>query len=99
MHIRTNSCVLPVARIGWRVRRQVESVVVETWGESQVALGDTVTATITIARAHAPEYRGFLRRCDRTLPYPTPTPTQPYATPLTPPNLPYPAPAHLFSPA
>lgn len=35
----------------------------ETWGESQVALGDTVTATITIIREHASEYRGFRRRC------------------------------------
>lgn len=42
---------------------QVESVVVETWGESQVAMGDTVTATVTVVREHAPEYQGFRRRC------------------------------------
>lgn len=41
---------------------QIDSVKVETWGESQVALGDTVTATITIIREHACEYRGFRRR-------------------------------------
>lgn len=39
---------------------------VKTWGESQVAVGDTVTATVTIVREHAPEYQGFRRRC--TLP-------------------------------
>ncbi|CAN0264958.1 unnamed protein product, partial [Hapterophycus canaliculatus] len=43
-------------------RVKVKSVVVETWGESQVALGDTVTATITIAREHATEYQGLRRR-------------------------------------
>ncbi|CAN0141504.1 unnamed protein product [Ectocarpus sp. 6 AP-2014] len=41
---------------------KVKSVAVETWGESQVAVGDTVTATITIAREHAPEYQGLRRR-------------------------------------
>ena len=43
---------------------QVESVKVETWGESQVAVGDTVTATVTIVREHAPEYQGLRRRFD-----------------------------------
>lgn len=36
----------------------------ETWGESQVAVGDTVTATVTVVREHAPEYQGLRRRCD-----------------------------------
>ncbi len=36
---------------------------VKTWGESQVAVGDTVTATVTVVREHAPEYQGFRRRC------------------------------------
>lgn len=38
-------------------------MVVETWGESQVAVGDTVTATVTVVREHAPEYQGLRRRC------------------------------------
>ena len=41
---------------------QVKDVVVETWGESQIAVGDTVTAIVTIVREHASEYRGIRRR-------------------------------------
>ncbi|CAN0000715.1 unnamed protein product [Scytosiphon promiscuus] len=43
-------------------RIKVKSVVVETWGENQVALGDTVTATVTIVREHAAAYQGLRRR-------------------------------------
>ncbi|CAM9456295.1 unnamed protein product, partial [Choristocarpus tenellus] len=37
-------------------------MVIETWGESQIAVGDTVTATITVLREHAKEYQGRHQR-------------------------------------